>query len=908
MASALEQQIRIVFQGQDRTSTAIRSATKNLGQLEGATKSLAAPLASMGATALKAEAALIAVGTAAGVYALYKFSEFQTATTGLAKVLGTAGPEADALGNSMIKMSNATGVSSSILIDTATEWKRAGFELGELNQLTDDSVKFFTAAGEAEFDMGMATSSLIKIMKGYNLEASEATEIGDTLSFVANNNATSVGMLSEAMARASASGRIAGLSYKELVSYMTPTIEVFQNGQIAGTAWNALLQRMISDTAPVKEGFKQLGLSQREHNGELKNGSVLLKEVSGAFRDLADSEKAEVAMKIGGIKQSAKLLTTLANQTAQIKILDETTRASGNMFREYGIRMRDMEKQVDRVGVSFNNFLLLIGGKFAPVATELLKSTGEIGSALQTMVSSDTFDPIFREIVAFGDGLADNLSAIAEIIPEAFANVNFDELMGAFSSLGEEIGKTFDGVDLTTITGLTSAIQTVVDIATGVTNVVAGMVQSFKPFFESIYQGIIQIKNLDSDTQKAFGNILASAQLIMGLGVKVAAVFFTMQQAGTDMGSTVAIVVGGIRLVVNGLQIVFDSLASFVVGTFELIVDNFGTLRNTVGTVIPGLGIAMDMVSSKTDGFKKSIEGMNDAIKQDQQDQFADIDDAIKKMNMSLSAPVAKTKELNENIDDLSGDAIDETDKSLKDFVLDAQVAATEIDTLSTATSEPKPVKIEVDTTEVGPAAVYIEQQLPTGEKRYTNIGIRVNAEDMAKGKAEIKKAVPKDQTIKLKLETDLQLAKMKHQSDTMQAMLEFDAKIKMARIESSTKKMVAQAKMVSDAFKSTGDVINKTLSLKAGGDLNQLEQYKLDSVLRDEMSMRKEMFELQKQMLEATIKTENLKAERLVDGEFEIKVTADDIRPHAEAILLAVVKTARIKASAEGLNQLLGI
>src|SRR5690606_17833377 len=110
------------------------------------------------------------------------------------------------------------------------------------------------------------------------------------------------------------------------------------------------------------------------------------------------------------------------------------------------------------------------------------------------------------------------LQVIAKNFPEALSGLDFSELLASFGDLGTELDGLFVGlfgnVDLSTVEGLQSAMQRVVDAFNALVVVSAGIADGLEPLFIALGKGIEEFEKLDSGTKRSVGELLGLGKAI----------------------------------------------------------------------------------------------------------------------------------------------------------------------------------------------------------------------------------------------------------------------------------------------------------------------------------------------------------------------------------------------------------
>ena len=222
--------------------------------------------------------------------ALKKFMIWSTATvliTSLTKGIASVVREIKSLDDAVVELNKVADLSdkelSSVLdranqiagrvISTADEairavaqFKKAGYDLEESYNLAETAMIMVNVADGIN-SVESAASSLIAILKGFNMEATESTRVLDLLNHVSNNFAVDVDNLAEGMTRTSAVFAQTNTSLEETTAMLTATYEVLRNAEIASQGLNTISQRLRKMTedgednseviAKIEEAFQK---------------------------------------------------------------------------------------------------------------------------------------------------------------------------------------------------------------------------------------------------------------------------------------------------------------------------------------------------------------------------------------------------------------------------------------------------------------------------------------------------------------------------------------------------------------------------------------------------------------------------------------------------------------------------
>ncbi len=114
------------------------------------------------------------------------------------------------------------------VIDATTIFSRSGYEIREALDLAETSLILLNV-GDGISNIEEAATSLISVLKGFNMEASQATEIIDKINQISNTSAINFADLTEGLTRTSATFSAAGVEISELSALLTGANEILQN-------------------------------------------------------------------------------------------------------------------------------------------------------------------------------------------------------------------------------------------------------------------------------------------------------------------------------------------------------------------------------------------------------------------------------------------------------------------------------------------------------------------------------------------------------------------------------------------------------------------------------------------------------------------------------------------------------
>ena len=876
--------IDIIFAGVDNVSGTINTVSGQMSSFGDSVEAVAAPLANVADTILKVDAVLTTLAIGGLTYAYAKSIEFEASLVELKKVVGDQPKALNEAADAAIELSNKYGESSAEVLLSTADFKQAGFDIYESMSLTKDAMDLSIAGSIGASE---ASELLISTLKGFKSPASEAARLVDVLNEVSNNYAVNVRQLGIGMADLSPIASLMGFSFEETAGILTPVIEVFRSGSEAAISLKTGLLRLIDDSKPVADALASIGVAQKDVNGNLRSGKDILYDVATAFQSADENDKLFLATQLVGIQQAGRMVEVFDGLAKSTEVTSIAFQAAGSAAKEVAARLESGEVSVKRFAEGFKNLAIVVGDQFKEAAKNAIDGGTAIENALQKMVDEGTFKPVFDSLSKFGSDIGKYLNEIALALPEAFEGIDWSVLLDAFDDISAEFKTMFEGLDLTKPEDLREAIQFLINSIATLVKVTKGMVEVFGPIVQDLIKAAEGFNQLDDATKESTGNILAIAKAITDFGfimftvIKILGenaklievVFSTIVNSLSFLFETGVIVFKGIGLVIFTLVEGALALANiFTLGLSETIKDQIALTKEyqesfkegiikSYGLQIQNVDSIIKAMSEDTDKLSTSIQALPDdtiigiEIKTDETDLTDFIASISGLPDWTQIKLIAAMKEGN----------LDEVDKILSEFTSDKTITFDE-----NKTKENAEKIVEVTTTET--------DKIPS----------------------------EKEIEILLKGEIATEIERIKAQAETIQASMEWQAKVDIAEAEAAARTIEAAFDAVGVAMVSTGDTLVGLWSVFA--NLDAFEQSALMREIERESARRDEALELQRRLTDAQIEYMDARTEALASGQALITIDGSGLEPHLEAFMWAVVEKVQLRVIEEQSDFLLGI
>lgn len=336
---------------------------------------------------------------------------------------------------------------TSEVASAANDWLRQGYSISESIDLITASLQLSKLG---MIDSGRATSYLTSMLKGFKLEASDATTVVDKLTKVDMSAATSAGDIAEALRQFATTAQLSGVDLDESIAMATTIMDVSQKD--ASSTGNAI-KTMLSRYGNVKAGtysgmnitgdqnetteslndidkvLKKLGISLRSSNLEFRDFDDVLDDIASKWETLDSVSKNAIATAMAGTRQRESFLVLMENYDKYKDFIEEAANSEGTAAEKYKAYEDSLEasqkklaaaweelasktevvdffKQINNVMAAMvkhlpliaRTFIRMFSGKAAANALNILQRSGSFNGlsmkGLKGMLKS-SFDPTY---------------------------------------------------------------------------------------------------------------------------------------------------------------------------------------------------------------------------------------------------------------------------------------------------------------------------------------------------------------------------------------------------------------------------------------------------------------------------------------------------------------------------------
>lgn len=923
MATSIQHTIDLLFRGEDQVTGTIDDVVGGLATFDAGVQAIADPFADIADGVLMLDAAI-------GV----------TLVAGIALAGAEAGKFNDQLRetNTLLQL-EPEGLERfhDEILAAAQDLKAAdlsGFQTALYNAVSlglSDYKDALAAVSQAEklaiagkADLNDSLEFLLGTLNAYGEGVEEAGRYSDIFFTIVKDGKTTIPELSQSMADVTGIAAAAAVPMETLGAAIAAMTAAGNPTSQSITKIKAAIEGIINPTGQAREMAEKLGVSFSAQALEAKGLEGVLGDVYQATG--------------GNIEQMSQLFSSSEALNAALVLGADKSgafaRALDDMGESAGATEQAFNEMKDNMGLAIQQFtnnlkvmLVRAGEELEGAGPDVIQPMTKLVRGIADAIGSDAFEPLFGMIRETGTDISNLLNTIADGLPDALQGVDYGPILDAVRDFKGEIATLFEGLDLSTPEGLAKALQWVADSIATVIRVSSGMVTALKPVIDTFLDLVTRSNEAGSEVAEDFGKILGAAKLLTEAGTLVGGFFVAIQTTGTDARRVLDVVLGSITTLYNGAQIIMDNTVSMVsrIGSTLL-----GTISTVVDAVsgLPIVGDEMAGMAAKLDAASGSLKTLAEAAEATRMENFREMMDGAAMAARGFSGEVDGIKK---SIDEIPEDKAVEVSMEDKEAQRSLEILMVELEKAGVLKIKPEPdqefseaeakaffgellgdksvaVGAEPDREKLDYVTGIIEERLPDGT-RYFTYQPEIDQAAVDEAARTVNEALP-DEKI-LRIQTDLEIAKLEADTERMQSYLEFKAEVDVAEIEAAAEIITTLAEGASAAFQSTGEVISAVFSQLAGlGDsLNDTRtRWLIEDQLERENDLRERALKLQEELTRAQIEYMEARQERMAQGDPLITVKADGLEPHLQNIWMEIIRLCQVEATAEGAEFLIGL
>lgn len=643
--------VELVFRGIDQASGAannVRSALQGVGKAADDVGKVAQPFADMADRLLLVQGAALALGGVMGALAYKEAVAFETSLLSLQKQLDESEGSAESYASKLEELGLKYGTNTNALVESAADFKAAGFDIQTSLGLVKQSLDLMIAG---DITAAESTNILKNSLAGFQIpadaSAQAAQRIADVLNKVADISQGGFKDLAQGFSDLAPIAKLTGFSFEEVAASLSVVID---KGSSGSEAANGLKSAFLSMASPSKEAataMKDAGVAFNEAGKPIEGVKGIIESLIPAWAKMTEQKKLDFAATVAGKDQAGRFIALLDDWALVLeRVAKAHAEAGGSIEKEVTIRLGSAQAVINRTIEAWRQLETALGNQIRVETTGVIQGLGDLAISFKNVVNSGGLDPLFDALRPQLAQLETLIKTVAQNLPDAFAGIDFSDMVKAFERLGVQakgaLEALFGPIDLDSVEGLRKAIQSVVDVFTGFINMTAGEVGGFKPLLEGLRQLSTAFKDAPSDVQGFAGELLSFGKTVSVLNgfieplntALLAFLAFGPRLAGFATAATeVGVALMGPQGVAIGLGLLASEIIKFLVPADQL-ADYLwpdwlsGQEGTTPGTAIADIVIGFEALTGRIKEWLGVVE---------------QVDPVVSKFQSSLERPIPVT-------------------------------------------------------------------------------------------------------------------------------------------------------------------------------------------------------------------------------------------------------------------------
>lgn len=905
MADTQTNYVQLIWKSVDETSVILNAMGKNVGAFGDSLASITGPAANLTTGLLKVEAGALTLAAALGGFAVNEAGKFDASMRELSTLTGEGEVGAKRFGVAIAEMGQHSLVP---LEDLTGAMYKAVSQTGSLEaaqKLVTVSEKL-AVAGRA--DLTDTTLLLAGSLEAYGKNMDSAAHFSDVLFSVVQGGQTNLTELTQGLGGLAPTAKNLGVSFDELGAAVAVITKNSIPTSEALTGLKAILSNILNPTKDASEIAAALGINFSVAGLQSKGFAKFMVEVAEKTHGSATQIGA-----LFGSMEAFNSVMSLASEggskfTAMLKNIEHSTGATQQaydlMSKSFSAGNQVIINNLKLVAIAFGSQLL------EPVR-HVQEAITNFFIKIQDAAKAGAFDAFFATAQVNIQMFAEALEAMIANLPAAFAKVDFGPLLDEIDNLIEGFRDIGGNIDLTSVDGLAKALQLVVDGVTRFIAVNRGLLEALPKVFETLSSIGKVLLSIDPAWFALGGTILASLTVLD----KAGGAFTLLKGTLEGLGSVLSVEKAGAKALPSMLAVLNTSVLE-IGKSAPLATAGLTGLALAAGYLVGGvLNDAINQATEMNTGFHSVGEALffltHDAIPP-----------AIMAVHDHAEAVGAWSLDIDKSIASLGG-----FNGVLKDHTVNLGIATGKLGEAGVVAGslEERTMQLALAFNTSGKSAVNAAEFAKAGftavtevvvdavtgaetfKSTWTNVGTAVEtaAETM---ETALEKSFKATQAARDKAE-EFRLEWAKLESQERQLVFEVAGKIAVAQIEADSAKVVAAFESISESVKSTGETINGLVESFAGIQSGKVfDKSFIESIIKEEMALRKQSFELQRRLVETQIAYLTASTERLKSGDALITVKGDGLKPHLTAIMFELLAEIQISANGQGQSFLMGL
>jgi TP901 family phage tail tape measure protein len=245
-------------------------------------------------------------------------------------VMGLTSKQLDKFGGGLFKVAAETGAGFQAASEAATEFARQGLGVAETLKRTKDALVLTRLTGMKATE---SVKSLTAAMNTFKGEVHDSTVLVSKFAAVDVKFAVSAEDFAQAIARAGASARDAGVDINELIGIVTAVQErTARGGAVIGNAFKTIFTRLRRGS--TLQQLEDIGIAVRDLKGSTLPAMKILQQLANRYDTLTDAQRSYISQNVAGVFQINMLKAAMADLGKTNSVTSQATKIASQATDE----------------------------------------------------------------------------------------------------------------------------------------------------------------------------------------------------------------------------------------------------------------------------------------------------------------------------------------------------------------------------------------------------------------------------------------------------------------------------------------------------------------------------------------------------------------------------------------------
>lgn len=303
-------------------------------------------------------------------------SDFEKQMSRVKAISGATDEEFRKLEATALDLGASTSKSASEVALGMEDMAAMGFNVNEIMAAMPGVISAAEASGS---DLALTTQVVAAALNGFQMEASEASNVADVLAMTANVSAASIDDMGYALKYAAPIANSLGISIEELSATVGIMADAGIEGSQAGTTLRAGLIALLKPSEQASKTMEAMGINVSDASGNFIGLSPLIKNITESMEGQTEVQKLATLAQLVGTEAASGFLVLMEAGPDKIDAMTKSLENSaGSAKAAADIMMNNLAGAFEEFMGSLETVGIKLGQEFLPLFKQIVEAGAEI--------------------------------------------------------------------------------------------------------------------------------------------------------------------------------------------------------------------------------------------------------------------------------------------------------------------------------------------------------------------------------------------------------------------------------------------------------------------------------------------------------------------------------------------------